>query len=62
MRKQERADLILKILNRIYPSLPIPLEHKNIFELLEDLKKVDGTLVKCMDTGYDEVASSASAV
>ena len=34
MRKQERADLILKILNRIYPSLPIPLEHKNIFELL----------------------------
>ena len=34
MKKKERADLILKILNRLYPTTPIPLNHNNLYELL----------------------------
>ena len=34
MKKTERAELVLKILNKIYPDTPIPLNHKNIYELL----------------------------
>ena len=34
MNKAERAKNILEILDRIYPDPPIPLDHKNIFELL----------------------------
>ena len=34
MKKIERAKKILKILNKIYPTTPIPLKHKNNFELL----------------------------
>ena len=32
--KKERADYIYNKLNEIYPETPIPLEHKNKFELL----------------------------
>ena len=34
MLKKERADFILNKLNDLYPETPIPLNHKNIFELL----------------------------
>ena len=34
MNKTEKAKKILKILNRIYPTTPIPLKHKNKFTLL----------------------------
>ncbi len=34
MLKKERADFILSKLNDLYPETPIPLNHKNIFELL----------------------------
>ena len=34
MNKNERASSILKILNQTYPKVPIPLKHKNQFELL----------------------------
>jgi len=34
MKRKERADLILKILNKLYPTTPIPLNHNNIYELL----------------------------
>ncbi len=34
MIKAERVKNIIKILDRIYPDPPIPLDHKNIFELL----------------------------
>jgi endonuclease-3 len=34
MNKKERANLIVKNLNHIYPKISIPLDHKNIFELL----------------------------
>ena len=34
MSEKERAKKILKILNKIYPTTPTPLKHKNIFTLL----------------------------
>ncbi len=34
MKKSERAEIILKELNKLYPSPPIPLEHTNAFTLL----------------------------
>ena len=34
MNKNERASSVLKILNRTYREVPIPLQHKNKFELL----------------------------
>ena len=34
MKKKERATYILNKLNEIYPETPIPLNHKNNFELL----------------------------
>lgn len=34
MKKSDRADIISKTLNEIYPKTPIPLNHKSNFELL----------------------------
>ena len=34
MDEKNKAKKILKILNKIYPTTPVPLEHKNIFTLL----------------------------
>jgi len=34
MNENKRAKLILKTLNKIYPTVPIPLKHNNIFTLL----------------------------
>ena len=34
MNENQRASLILKILNKIYPTTPIPLKHNNKFTLL----------------------------
>ena len=34
MTKSERAQIVLKILNKTYPKTPIPLDHKNNFTLL----------------------------
>jgi len=34
MNEKNRAKTILTILNKIYPTTPIPLKHKNIFTLL----------------------------
>ena len=34
MNETQRASLILKILNKIYPTTPIPLKHSNKFTLL----------------------------
>jgi endonuclease III len=34
MQEREKAKLILKILNKIYPTTPIPLKHRNKFTLL----------------------------
>ena len=34
MNKYERVKVIMKTLNKLYPNIPIPLKHKNNFELL----------------------------
>ena len=34
MSKKQRAKIVLKILNKIYPKTAIPLKHRNIFTLL----------------------------
>tara|TARA_B110000196_G_scaffold132282_1_gene114489 strand:+ start:105 stop:758 length:654 start_codon:yes stop_codon:yes gene_type:complete len=34
MQEQEKAKQIIKILNKIYPTTPIPLKHRNKFTLL----------------------------
>ena len=34
MNESQRAEIVLKILNKTYPRTPIPLKHKNIFTLL----------------------------
>ena len=34
MNENQRAKIVLKILNKKYPRTPIPLKHKNIFTLL----------------------------
>ena len=34
MKKQERANVVLDNLNKFYPNIPIPLRHKNVYELL----------------------------
>ena len=34
MNEVQRAKIILKLLNKIYPTTNIPLDHKNIFTLL----------------------------
>ena len=34
MNNKEKAKIILRILNKTYPKVPIPLNYKNIFTLL----------------------------
>ena len=34
MNERQRAKIVLRILNKTYPSTRIPLKHKNIFTLL----------------------------
>ena len=34
MTEEQRADIVLRTLNKIYPKTPIPLKHRNIFTLL----------------------------
>ena len=34
MQEKEKAKQILKILNKIYPTTPIPLKHRSKFTLL----------------------------
>ena len=34
MLKKQRAQFILDFLNKLYPETPVPLNHRNNFELL----------------------------
>ena len=34
MKNEKKSKIILKILNKTYPKVPIPLNYKNIFTLL----------------------------
>ena len=51
MRRNERAKLILKILNKIYPRTPIPLNHNNNYELLVSVL----LSAQCTDKRVNEV-------
>ena len=54
MIKSERAIIIMKVLDRIYPSPPIPLDHKNIFELLVSVL----LSAQCTDIRVNQVTPS----
>ena len=34
MKKSERANIVIKILDKFYPETPIPLDHQNVYTLL----------------------------
>ena len=34
MRKIERVEVVQRVLEELYPKTPVPLDHKNNFELL----------------------------
>ena len=34
MNEKQKAKIIIKTLNKIFPKTPVPLQHKNIFTLL----------------------------
>ena len=64
MKKLERAKIVLDKLNKIYPNVPIPLKHKNIYELLiavllsaqctdERVNKITPLLFKIAKNPYD---------
>jgi len=54
MIKAERVKNIIKILDRIYPDPPIPLDHKNIFELLISVL----LSAQCTDVRVNQVTPS----
>ena len=50
MNSSERAKLVLKILNKIYPTTTIPLKHTNNFTLLTiKLRTIERLKVKDLD-------------
>ena len=51
MNRNERAKLILRILNKIYPETPIPLNHNNNYELLVSVL----LSAQCTDKRVNEV-------
>ena len=64
MRKQERAEFILSRLNELYPTTPVPLNHKDNFTLLvavllsaqctdERVNKVTPALFALADNPFD---------
>ena len=64
MRKSERAQIVLKILNKTYPKTPIPLSHKDNYTLLvavllsaqctdERVNKITPTLFKIANNPFD---------
>ena len=66
MNNQEKAKIILRILNKIYPKVPIPLNYKNTFTLLISVllsaqctdvrvNKITPLLFKLADNPYDMV-------
>ena len=54
MNKSEKAKRILKILNKIYPKTPIPLDHRNKFTLLTSVL----LSAQCTDLNVNNVTRS----
>ena len=53
MLKADRSKKIISILNKIYPETPIPLNHKNNFELLISVL----LSAQCTDKRVNQVTS-----
>ena len=54
MGEKEKAKIILKILNKIYPTTPIPLDHRNKFTLLTSVL----LSAQCTDLNVNNVTKS----
>ena len=54
MNEKEKAKKILKILNKIYPTTPIPLDHRNRFTLLTSVL----LSAQCTDLNVNNVTKS----
>ena len=54
MNEKEKAELILKILNKIYPTTPIPLKHRNKFTLFTSVL----LSAQCTDLNVNNVTKS----
>ena len=54
MNNQEKSKIILKILNKTYPKVPIPLNYKNIFTLLVSVL----LSAQCTDVNVNNVTKS----
>jgi len=54
MNNKQKANLIIKILNKIYPTTPIPLKHRNKFTLLISVL----LSAQCTDLNVNNVTKS----
>ena len=54
MKEVQRARIVLKVLNKIYPTTKIPLDHKNIFTLLISVL----LSAQCTDLNVNNVTKS----
>ena len=54
MNQKQKTNLIIKILNKIYPTTPIPLKHRNKFTLLISVL----LSAQCTDLNVNNVTKS----
>ena len=54
MNHKQKANLIIKTLNKIYPKTPIPLKHRNKFTLLISVL----LSAQCTDLNVNNVTKS----
>ena len=54
MNEIQRSKIILKILNKIYPKIQVPLKHRNIFTLLISVL----LSAQCTDVNVNNVTKS----
>ena len=54
MSKEQRAKIVLRTLNKIYPKTPIPLKYRNIYTLLISVL----LSAQCTDVNVNNVTKS----
>jgi endonuclease III len=73
MKKKDKAEYIIKELEKLYPTTPIPLDHKDSYSLLiavllsaqctdERVNKVTPSLFKLADNPFDMVKLSVADI
>ena len=55
MTEGQRAKIVLRVLNKIYPKTPIPLKHRNIFTLLVSVLFLSA---QCTDINVNNVTKN----